>query len=242
MKTHSAFRALSLCSACLITLISAISAVGQTNYDDFFSNNGSFEFGTPAPPFHFSGGQISTNQITGWTISLVGAFPEWLEGAEAQEGSRYLKFHWRGGLNGSSSSAHVDGAFGQTAFVLGEQYELSFWAAGGPAANNAIFLSLTMGTDQIWEDFAIPTYTQAEFNAQDLQWSEYVVSFVATAPTMSLNIYFGQYLQPDQESVVYLDNFSLTAVPEPSSMLLSAMAGLWLLLRRRNSREISAVL
>ena len=118
----------------------------------------------------------------------------------------------------------MDGSLiSHTPFTVGEMYELSFWAAGGANPDNFIRVSLSGG---LLFEFDMPTYTQAEFNAlPGLEWSRYVVPFVATDTTMTLGMFATDSAKDGFAGTVYLDNFSITQVPEPGSALLVVMGG-----------------
>lgn len=221
----------------LVTIVVALCpAISHAqDYSDFFSYNSSFELGSSAPPLVFPNNNSSVTTITGWTLSAGGQYPSWLEDADAQDGNRYIMLRSNGGAGAGSSGASIDGySISPTPFTIGELYELSFWAAGGPAANNLVRVSLATTVNLIREDIALPTYTQAEFDAlTGLEWSRYTIPFTATDTTMHLSISSPSSTQGGYQSIVYLDNFSITQVPEPSSALLAAAGGLVLLTRRR---------
>jgi hypothetical protein len=109
-------------------------------------------------------------------------------------------------------------------------YELSFWAAGGAAPDNS--LRITLATQQT--EIQIPAYTQSEFDALGgLEWNKYIVPFTAVDTTMYLSVLSPNSTNPAFNSIVYLDNFFIVAVPEPSGVMLVLAAGLTLGIRRR---------
>jgi hypothetical protein len=80
----------------------------------------------------------------------------------------------------------------------------------------------------------LPRYTQAEFDSfTELPWEEYRFTFTAGGFTPSL------FLASDAANAggtasVYVDNFSIRPVPEPSGVLLVGVAvGVGLMRRRR---------
>lgn len=216
-------RKISLAFLMLITG-SLLKSAHCQDYGDFFSNNGSFEFGSSPPPLSFPSSNSSLNTITGWRMSAQGIEPRWLEDVNAQDGSRYIRLRSTGGAGAGESAAVVDGTLiSHTPFTIGEAYELAFWAAGGPAANNNLLVVL----NQPYASLQIPAYTQAEFDAlAGLEWAKYTVPFTATDPTMYFGVVSPASTQGGYQSIVYLDNFSIIGVPEPGSALLVMGAGL----------------
>lgn len=207
---------------------------------DYFAGYGSFEGGVFVSPLFpgapFSG---SNTAVPGWTMSASGSSVTWLENTEAQDGDRHIIVRSRGGSAPGSSSARFDFAISPIPFTVGELYELSFWAAGGVATSGSNVLGVYLGGSffgsGISQSLSLPTYTQTEFDALDgLQWQEYVIPFVAgsTSPEM---IVFAN-IPATLASSMYLDNFSIRPVPEPSSAFLVGTAlGLSLLSRRRRA-------
>ena len=91
-----------------------------------------------------------------------------------------------------------------------------------------------MGISQI---VSLPAYTQAEFDAlTELEWQEFVIPFTAGTELPTLNM--GAVVPAALASSIYLDNFSIRPVPEPSGALLAGTAlGLSLLSRRRRAAK-----
>jgi hypothetical protein len=220
--------------ALLIAALSWNSARAQ-DYSDYFSNNGSFEFGSNSPPLLFSGSNTSS-VVTGWLLfGSNGQNPQWYDDANAQEGNRYISLRSNGGAGAGSSSATIDGyQISHTPFDIGQLYELSFWAAGGPAQNNFIRAAIGTGTSLLQTDIDVTDYTSAEFGALNgLEWNRYTIPFTATDSTIYMSVASPQSTAGGYQSVVYLDNFSIVAVPEPSGVLLVLTAGFVLGTRRR---------
>ena len=75
----------------------------------------------------------------------------------------------------------------------------------------------------------------AVFEIEEGEWANFSETFVATSDLTKISIGF---VQPDaNSSSIFLvaDNFSLVAVPEPSSVILSALGFFGLLMQRRRS-------
>jgi hypothetical protein len=159
-------------------------------------------------------------------------YPLWLEDINAQNGNRYIRLRSAGGSGTTASFASVEGSeISHTPFTTGDVYELSFWAAGGASLNNTLLIGIGSG---IVEAFDIPDYTQAEFDAlPTLVWNRYSMNFIAPYSTFSLSAVSPDSTNPAFNSIVYLDNFSIVAVPEPSGVLLVLTAGLMLGIRHR---------
>ena len=219
--------------AIIVVALSPLVAHAQ-DYSDFFSDNGSFEFGSSPPPLSFPSSNSTLNTITGWTFYAHGTYPQWFEDGDAQDGARYVMLRSSGGAGADDSGAHLtDYSMNRTPFTVGEVYVLSFWAAGGPAANNqlAVMIDSTQAT------FSIPTYTQAEFDALlGLNWFYYSHTFTASSKLTDLYVFSPPSTQGGYQSIVFLDNFTLTQVPEPGSAVLAAAGGLVLLGRRKRRR------
>jgi hypothetical protein len=222
--------------------------------DAFFENNGSFELGAVDGPFTLAS-DYGTQAITGWTIYASGSGLKLLEDAGAYDGNRYLNLTSTGGESGSTYLAQMDNVWefqnffwvdwrGVTLiFEMDADYELSFWAAGGVGISNSMYFDL-YGANQV-SSVTVPGYTQAEFDAMSgLLWERYVIPFHtigAEIPLenrgpwdMTLYMGLGGSTVVGENSSLYIDNFAITRVPEPSGLFLAcAAAGLSLRQRRR---------
>lgn len=234
------FRARCLAVGILSGTLSSLGVHAQ-DYSDFFSYNGSFEFSSADPPITFTVNTYhpevdpSPDLITGWWMKNFGSPPAWLEGASAQDGNRYIKIGSQGGSRTTFGGVEIDGAtINHTPFTVGEIYELSFWAAGGAASNNMVAVSLSMpGQNEGWS-FPLPTYSQSESDAlPGLAWQQFTLSFVATGSTLKLSVISPVPTSLGYQSIVYLDNFTLTQVPEPGSAVLACAGGVVMLVTRR---------
>jgi hypothetical protein len=198
---------------------------------DYFAGNGSFEGGDFVSPLFpgapFSG---SSSAVPGWTMTAQGSSVTWLANMEAQDGDRHIILRSRGGSTPGSSSAYFDFAISPVPFTVGELYELRFWAAGGVATSGVNRLSMSLSYDPI----ELPAYTQAEFDAlETLEWQEIIVPFVPQAEGGAMWVSIDS-IPVGGNSSIYLDNFSIRPVPEPSGVLLVALAAcVGLCVRRR---------
>jgi hypothetical protein len=222
-----------LATLALLALHSPASAA--TPYSSFFSDNGSFELGTGSPPLEFASNFSSTAEITGWSLYASGAVPMWLEDGNAQDGNRYIELSSVGGLASWTSSARIDSGFQNPGvFVAGESYELSFWGAGGIGSNNSVSLIWYNSLGFNGQTVDIPDYTQTEFDALGgLEWVQYRVPFTATDSVMNLAVNMPTARTFGVNNTVYLDNFSIVAVPEPGGLMLALLGLSACLVRRR---------
>jgi hypothetical protein len=205
-------------------------------FDSFFSNNGSFEFGSGSPPLTFSSSFSTSTQITGWTFEADGSSPSWFQNSNAEDGLRYVELTAPGGLAGWTSGTRLTGT---APFVIGDTYQLTFWAAGGVAVQNQLDLGFTSTFGAEFFNVSLPSYTQSQFDGlAGLYWQPYSLAFVASDTTMNFSIFAHSFSTVGQNSSIYLDNFSIAAVPEPSSGLLAGLVGVMALgsRRRRESR------
>jgi hypothetical protein len=201
---------------------------------DYFAGLGSFEVGEFRPLFGSPPANRST-VMPGWQVWRTNAgFGIWREGPEAHEGDRFLELRARSGSFNGDSGIEFDFSLSPIPFTVGELYELSFWAAGGVATSGfnriAVFGTL----------FELPVYTEEEFAALNgqMEWQEFRV--IGTAFNEDFNNFEGWTSLVNLRSAggggsssVYLDNFSLRLVPEPSGMLLVGVAAGFGLMRRR---------
>jgi hypothetical protein len=214
------------------------------DFSSFFSGNGSFELGEYAAPLIFprsSNGDpitrtFTSNAVIGWRLFGGNTSPRWLEGPDAQDGNRYIGLSAWFGSGRSSTSALIDGwSISHTPFTPGEIYELSFWAAGGVGSNNRVSVQLN-GHERY--DFDLRDYTASEREQmQGLEWQQFTIPFVAKYSSMSLSIAPTYKPGPTLRSTVFLDNFSITPIPEPGSALLTIFAGAVLMMTRQRRNK-----
>jgi hypothetical protein len=218
--------------------------VAQEAPEDYFAGLGSFEVGEFGPLFANTSDGTST-VIPGWQVWRTGAgIGIWREDDEAQEGERFLELRARSGSLRGTSGIEFDFSLSPIPFTVGELYELSFWAAGGVATSgfNRIAVLGSVGSPGNGRVFDLPVYTDEEFAALNgqLEWQEFRV--IGTAFNEDFNNFEGWTSLVNLwsaggggSSSVYLDNFSLRLVPEPSGLLLVGVAAGFGLMRRRGN-------
>jgi hypothetical protein len=219
-----------------VMLLAPTGVSGQGSVD-YFAGFGSFEGGAFVSPLIPGVSNGVSSAIPGWVLTASGSRPAWLEDIRAQEGDRFIGLGSRGGSGPGSSSATFDFAISPTPFTAGELYELVFWAAGGVATSSRSSLTVAfnpgvgVGGGGIID---LPRYTQTEFDSFiELPWEEYRFTFTVGefAPELRLS---SQAANASGTASVYVDNFSIRPVPEPSGVLLVGVAvGVGLMMRRR---------
>jgi hypothetical protein len=110
-----------------------------------------------------------------------------------------------------------------TPTALGQQYVLDFWVWNTSDGNSGV------GGDGLtiyWE--GAPALDLQPVSAQVNTWLNYSLNVTATANGSEL-----EFHGFDAPFVIYLDDVSLVAVPEPSAVLLLAMSAAGLLMRPR---------
>lgn len=226
---------------------------------DFFSGNGSFEYGEMhggvinlfgCNPYSdddcpYNGRRSFSQRVDGWFITGSAAW----NNHSPQDGNGYLGLQASGGRSHLNSSATFHGydltdpsLIKHTPFTIGDLYELSFWAAGGTGTVNRLRVSINMeGGGATEESFLFPGgYTPEEVRT-DIDWQRYAIQFVATGETLSVSFSPGSAaLWYEARSSVYLDNVSLTRVPEPSGAVLVLLGSALFTLRRSRSTRASA--
>lgn len=174
-----------------------------------------------------SNGSFETPDInSGWGVysSIDGWETAWGNGIEiqtsgtvvnAQDGDQYVELDSHGG---NSNSAMVQEITGLT---VGADYTLSFWYQ--PRTSQGAFNFNDNGIDVYWGNPAeqIDSISN-EFRVADTDWTEYVYTLTATDENMILG-----FVADGLENTLggFIDNVSLTSVPEPASI---AMFGLGL--------------
>jgi len=189
--------------------------------------NGSFEDPTvPVGGFiNFGGGSTA---ITGWTVvgvdsSVVnGTFTQSGIVFQAQDGNQWSD------LAGVTSNSMTSGVMQGIATMIGQAYEVSFYV--GSATDNYFFFPGTV--DLSIDGGARVSYTNPTAPANMLDWKLFTVQFTATSTTTNLTFFNGSAAN---NFLGAIDNVSLTAVPEPTSVafLVMGAAGLAICTARR---------
>lgn len=155
-------------------------------------------------------GGFETGSFQGW--SLVGAPNQYFDvgGSFAAHSGSYGMFF--------ADLQSANNAFYQTVPTsAGQTYELAFWVK-----------DLTNGQDTLHIDFeGQSVFNLSPVNQPELQWTPYLLQVTATQNGSELRI--SGY---DAPGAIYVDDLSLTAVPEPATLTLAAIFPA-LILRRR---------
>jgi choice-of-anchor C domain-containing protein len=203
----TSFQTLSIAITLLATLLKPGVASAQ------MIANGSFESGALAAPGIniFAPNNIT---ITGWLIG--GSSIDYIGSAwQAGEGQRCID------LSGISA-----GSLSQTIFSLqpGQTYRVSFLLSGNsditsfPGQNTDPIKSLVLGVGATSQQFSFDATSYSQMN---MGWVPRQMDFVANAPSMTLTV-------TSLEFSAYgpaVDNSSIVAVPEPSSLGLLILGG-----------------
>jgi hypothetical protein len=256
MKLDSFLSKHALWGALLFVGCASAHLQAASTLDAFFENNGSFELGPTTAPL-----TIATNSdgmaITGWILAPYGSTLQLLEDSAAQDGSRYVRLTSTGGGPAGSAFEHTDPVWNHQNYALVDyggvnpifemdtEYELSFWAAGGVGTPNRLDFEL-LGANQ-HSSVYIPGYAQAEFDAMsEYPWRQYVIPFHTIGRGVppeqwgpwDMTLYMGLNASTvvGENSSLYIDNFAITRVPEPSGLFLACAATS--LSRRRRDRRL----
>ena len=163
-----------------------------------------------------------TTSINGWTLSGIGdvylhhtpAIGNTI-GANfnfAQDGNTYLDLS--GGVGGGTSGQHAT-MFQDFATVANQTYSLSFFSGAAFSPSATINVQI-VGANPILNE----TVTAAAPGA-NISWSPHLYNFLADSSSARLSF---RDLSGNDDNVSFVDNVSVTAVPEPSSFLLFAVA------------------
>jgi choice-of-anchor C domain-containing protein len=187
--------------------------------------NGSFEATVVSNTNGYSTLGSSTSALTGWTINsgsidLIGNY--W----QAQSGNQSLD------LSGSAAKGVISQAFGTTA---GQSYNVSFWLAGNPDD----VVKLKTGTVSVGNQSQAFSFNTTGKTHTNMGWIAQSFSFIASGNSSTLTFASNQLNTNGTLSSwgPALDNVSVTPVPEPETyaMLLSGLACIGLIARRRKA-------
>ncbi|BCX48968.1 hypothetical protein HAHE_28760 [Haloferula helveola] len=228
----------SLLAACL--LVPSLHAVTVVN--------GSFENLTSAYVDIPGADRDGNAAADGWTISAESPDWFWGEGPEGLWETNWGDYF----MNGASTGPTYREGFSQTisGFTIGATYTLNFSHANG--------LFFNPGTPGFYEGVNVPGGWEVLLNGSSLyladsvnsnavaapdhttDWFTRNIDFVATAETIEIE--FLAYKNPQvggqDPTFQFLDNVSITTVPEPGCAVL-CVAGLLLSVRRRRTGVIS---
>jgi Protein of unknown function (DUF642) len=154
-----------------------------------------------------------------------------VSGSPAEDGSIYLRLDTTAMLSQTVST------------VAGQEYQLSFWVGANgdmPTAPN----SLTGSVVAYVNGLSLGTFTETANLGDELDWKQYTETF--TADSSSTTIGFSGAGDVDPNTFYEhngLDNVSLTTdptpTPEPSSVLLVGVAGVFAFFRRFSCKPSS---
>jgi choice-of-anchor C domain-containing protein len=169
--------------------------------------NGSFENGRNdfSPGTYgiitLSGGD--TSSILNWTVggSIDYIKTRWIPA----DGERSLDLN---GLNAGSVSQTLT-------TVIGQQYEVRFWMSANPE-NDPEVKEMRVYANNLFQDFS---FTTGGFSNQNMLWIEKTWNFIASnnSTTLTFQSLIGGRFGPA------LDNVSVTAIPEPGTLLLACV-------------------
>jgi len=195
-----------------ILLISSVLGVGAQN----LLQNGSFEL--PG----FGGNQMFvaySTELTGWVVGGNGSVyvHNGMGGifAPAQDGSHYLDLSGDGVPHGT--------LFQEFATIPGLQYDLNFYIGSSANSDPTINVQL-IGVNSILNTTLTPLVPTGNIN-----WTE--ESFLFTADSSITRLSFVDVSVTDDNSS-YVDNVSVTVVPEPMALLPIGLIALFFFRRR----------
>lgn len=241
---------------CGLALLGAVTTVSAQSLN--LVANGSFENGTPAfNPATTQNRQLSagSTDVTGWTVDQPGRQFYWWNGSMHPPSGNYATGAADGNLfmyfNGNATLSDVRGEISTSVtFASAGDYSLTFDMASEQSiygSRQAGFTAdLTGPASYSWTDLMTPVFsldnTYPVVTAAN--WVQVTHDFTVTTP--------GTYVLSFTDASVYgdplvsplagvtpspmLDNVSITAVPEPSPLALSALGGLILLLKFRRRK------
>lgn len=192
----------------------AVLGISLPAYADLLVN-GSFESGNFVPNAQDTMDlAIGATDMTGWTVqnaSLAWIGPSNPFGLSASDGGYFLD------LSGYHDNSPYGGVLQSQVIptVIGQTYRLSFDIGTDPAYDTApVGVEVTAGLDS-------SIFLSTPLNAN--QWETFEFDFVATAANTAISLVGNA---GTNEKYVGLDKVSLTAIPEPSSVMLLGGPGL----------------
>ena len=160
-------------------------------------------------------GGFETGDLTGWTIEGTPNYLFEVDDFHGHTGAYSVLFATLESDNTRISQV--------TPTALGQQYVLDFWVWNTSDGNSGVGGD---GLTVFWE--GAPALDLQPISAQVNTWLKYSLNVTATANGSEL-----EFHGFDAPFVIYLDDVSLVAVPEPSTTLLLAASAAGLLMRPR---------
>jgi hypothetical protein len=120
--------------------------------------------------------------------------------------------------------------------IGGQQYQISFWMAGNPDGSPTV---KQLGVFANGNQLGTPTFDTTGHSLGSMGWQQFTYNFTATG-TGPMSISF-QSQQPGAYGPA-LDNISLHAVPEASTVLtfgLLCLGGFFIVRKRKNASTIA---
>lgn len=199
--------------------------LGATGLSAQIITNGSFE--TNPPTFPPSGFVNNASIIPpGWNyVTGGGLAPAYIiQSASttfstvAEQGNVFI------GLQNNTANANfASGTWiyqNLSGLTIGQEYEVSFFLRARNASSQGGSLYLQLGTGNLGQNQTILT-TNAETGPTVSSWEHITASFTATTVDPRLNFVF---VSSSGDQMVFLDNISIAAVPEPSTVALLGLA------------------
>lgn len=177
----------------------------------------------------------------GWTVSSNS--PDWFLGAPGPAGLWSTPWGDFLAVGAATGSDYREGILQEiSGLIVGETYLIEFQQANGLLFDQGSYLGIgTVGGWEVRID-GIGLLFAASTNDNSLpspaftsSWSPNSFSFIASASSQTLEFlaYGGTEIAPTFQ---FLDNVTITAIPEPTTAGMLAGAGALVLLRRRKER------
>jgi hypothetical protein len=177
--------------------------------------NGGFESPATAPGlnFNFGGG----NSFLGWTV--VGP---------ASNAVTILNATYAD-ITGAGNAGPTAGVVQTVSTSVGQPYSLTFWVGNADGSGNSAF-GLPSTVNLVINNGSPTSFTNSSVVFRAVQWSQFEYVFIAATPTTTLAFYNGT---PAGDRFAGLDNISLQAVPEPSTLAFWSLGLIGLAIARR---------